>query len=177
MCVKNIIVIFLAPTAAPQNLKYSEINATTFIVTWQPLNTTNGPVTMYELIIQKQIKQRALRSTQISTTDVYEKINATCCSAILYGRSLCSVYAISIRGYSHAGPGPASKPITLLTSGKKSLADLNCNVINKETFEYRMVGKKRGLSLRVLLKDSHRCSLCFFSPTHAPIFIITTNAD
>ena len=104
------------PGVGPDNVLFSELNKTTFNMSWAPLTREKsyGKVILYdvkeELLSRgKRRKRSPIRSRTLNTTATF---------VFLFDLLLCSQYNVSVRAYTRAGPGPYSEPKVLETSSE-----------------------------------------------------------
>ena len=108
----------LAPSFGPDNFVTTELNETTFNISWAPLPTekSNGIVVLYEanaeLVATRGRSRRAVASSK--------GVNTTKTFAVLYDFLTCSQYSISVRAFTAVGPGPYGPATQLQTSSKQS---------------------------------------------------------
>ena len=104
------------PSVGPDNVLFSELNKTTFNISWDPLTREEsyGKVILYDVKEELvSIGKRQKRSPISSRT-----FNTTATFVVLYELPLCSQYHVSVRAYTKAGPGPYSQPLVLQTSSE-----------------------------------------------------------
>ena len=105
----------IEPSVGPDNVTFSELNKTTFNISWAPLTREKsyGKVILYdvkeELVSRGKRQKRSISSRTLTTTTT---------SVVLYGLPRCSEYHVSVRAYTKAGPGPYSQPMVLQTSSE-----------------------------------------------------------
>ena len=105
----------IEPSVGPDNVIFSELNKTTFNISWAPLTREKsyGKVILYdvkeELVSRGKRRKRSISSRTLTTTTT---------SVVLYGLPRCSEYHVSVRAYTKAGPGPYSQPLVLQTSSE-----------------------------------------------------------
>ncbi|XP_073227861.1 uncharacterized protein [Porites lutea] len=103
-----------APSFGPDNLVTTELNETTFNISWAPLPTekSNGILILYEakaeLVLTRPRSRRAVASSK--------GLNTTKTFAVLKDFLTCSQYRISVRAFTVVGPGPYGPPTQLHTS-------------------------------------------------------------
>ena len=103
------------PSVGPDNVSLSELNKTTFNISWAPLTREEsyGKVILYdvkeELVSRGKRRKRSISSRTLNRTPTF---------VVLYDLSLCSQYNVSVRAYTKAGPGPYSQPMVLQTSSE-----------------------------------------------------------
>ncbi|XP_031554820.1 uncharacterized protein LOC116291753 isoform X2 [Actinia tenebrosa] len=123
---KVVAIPIYAPSVSPSNSTISEINETTFNVSWVeiPRSKSNGPVIAYE--VNQTLERRRPKARRSIFALVQVKLmNSSCCSLQLYDLLLCTEYHISIKGYTSAGAGPSSDLRSLVTSVPGPPVDLN----------------------------------------------------
>ena len=107
----------IEPSIGPDNVIFSELNKTTFNISWAPLTREKsyGKVILYdvkeELVSRGKRRKRSISSRTLNTTTTF---------VVLYGLSRCSEYHVSVRAYTKAGRGPYSQPLVLQTSSEYS---------------------------------------------------------
>ena len=107
------------PSVGPDNVLFSELNKTTFNISWAPLTREKsyGKVILYgvkeDLMSKGKRRKRSPLSNRI--------LNTTATFVVLYEMPLCSQYHVSVRAYTSAGPGPYSQPMVLQTSSEYKL--------------------------------------------------------
>jgi hypothetical protein len=111
----NFVLSLTAPTTSPLLVRANKQDSSHFVVSWQPIprDKANGPITKYELTWT--LVMQGGKVTMISNA---KEINSTASSATLDNLITCAMYNISVRGYTSAGPGPHSKPLSFYTTGK-----------------------------------------------------------
>ena len=103
------------PSVGPDNVSFSELNETTFNISWDPLTREKsyGKVILYEikeeLVSRVKRRKRSISSRTLNTTTTF---------VVLYDLSLCSQYHVSVRAYTKAGAGPYSQPMVLESSSE-----------------------------------------------------------
>ncbi|CAH3185353.1 unnamed protein product, partial [Porites lobata] len=105
-----------APSFGPDTVFTTELNETTFNISWAPLPTekSNGIVVRYEanaeLVPTRGRSRRAVASSKgVSTTETF---------AVFYDFLTCSQYSISVRAFTAVGPGPYGTATLLQTSSR-----------------------------------------------------------
>ena len=108
----------LAPSFGPDNFVTTELNETTFNISWAPLPTekSNGIVVLYEAYVELVATRGRSRQTVANS----KGINTTKTFAVLYDFLTCSQYSISVRAFTAVGPGPYGPATQLQTSSKQS---------------------------------------------------------
>ena len=103
------------PSVGPDNVSLSELNKTTFNISWAPLTRKEsyGKVILYD-VKEELVSRGKRRKRSISS----RTLNITATFLVLYDLSLCSQYNVSVRAYTKAGPGPYSQPMALQTSSE-----------------------------------------------------------
>ena len=102
----------IEPSVGPDNVIFSELNKTTFNISWAPLTREKsyGKVILYdvkeELVSRGKRRKRSISSRTLNTTTTF---------VVLYNLPCCSEYHVSVRAYTKAGPGPYSQPLVLQT--------------------------------------------------------------
>lgn len=104
----------LEPSHGPENVSASEVNYTTFQITWAalPKEVANGIITIY------QVRLFLNESCTLAQSDLYTTFNTTTTDVVLTDLSMFGKYEVSVRGFTVAGPGPYSRPIVLQTLGE-----------------------------------------------------------
>ena len=104
----------IAPSFGPDTFFTTELNETTFNISWAPLPTekSNGIVVLYEvnaeLVTTTGRSRRAVGSSKgVNTTNNF---------AVLYDFLTCSQYSFSVRAFTAVGPGPYGPVRQLHTS-------------------------------------------------------------
>lgn len=102
------------PSHGPENVSSTEVNYTTFEITWAalPKKVAHGIIKMY------QVRLFLKENCTSSQSELYSRFNTTTTDMVLSGLSICAKYEVSIRGYTVVGPGPYSRPIVLQTLGE-----------------------------------------------------------
>lgn len=102
------------PSHGPENVSSTEVNGTTFEITWAalPERVAHGVIKTYQV---RLVLKENCTSAQ---SELYSRFNTTSTSMVLSGLSICARYEVSIRGYTVVGPGPYSRPIVLQTFGE-----------------------------------------------------------
>ena len=106
----------IAPSFGPDNFVTTELNETTFNISWASLPTkkSNGIVILYEakaeLVLTRPRSRRAVPSSKV--------FNTTKTFAVLKDFLTCSQYRISVRAFTVVGPGPYGPPTKLHTSSR-----------------------------------------------------------
>ncbi|XP_048581089.1 uncharacterized protein LOC5499907 [Nematostella vectensis] len=105
-----------APSSSPEGLTVSQSDGKTHTITWSPIppNQSNGIIVVYEITWVKV----ANRTRSRRSLDAVSSANTSSTSYILMDLLPCSVYNISVRSYTIAGPGPFTRPLSLNTPGK-----------------------------------------------------------
>ena len=106
----------IAPSFGPDTVFTTELNETTFNISWAPLPTekSNGIVVLYEVNAELvTTRGRSLRAVGSS-----KGVNATKTFAFFYDFLTCSQYSISVRAFTAVGPGPYGTATPLQTSSK-----------------------------------------------------------
>ena len=108
----------LAPSFGPDNFVTTELNETTFNISWAPLpvEKSNGIVVLYEANAELVATRGCSRRTAASSKGV----NTTKTFAVLYNFLTCSQYSFSVRAFTAVGPGPYGPATQLQTSSKQS---------------------------------------------------------
>ena len=103
------------PSIGPDTVSLSELNQTTFNISWAPLTREEsyGKVILYG--VKEELVSRGKRGKRSISS---RKLNITATFVVLYDLSLCSQYNVSVRAYTKAGPGPYSEPMVLQTSSE-----------------------------------------------------------
>ena len=103
----------IAPSFGPDTFFTTELNETTFNISWAHLPTekSNGIVVLYEVnaevVTTRGRSRRAVGgSTGVNTTNTF---------AVLYD-FICSQYSFSVRAFTAVGPGPYGPATKLQTS-------------------------------------------------------------
>ena len=102
----------IEPSVGPDNVIFSELNKTTFNISWAPLTREKsyGKVILYD--VKEELVSRGKKSNSSRT------LITTTTFVVLYGLPRCSEYHVSVRAYTKAGPGPYSQPLVLQTSSE-----------------------------------------------------------
>lgn len=102
----------IAPSFGPDTFFTTELNETTFNISWAPLPTekSNGIVVLYEVNAELVTGGRSRRAVGSSTG-----VNTTNTFAVLYD-FICSQYSFSVRAFTAFGPGPYGPATKLHTS-------------------------------------------------------------
>ena len=121
------------PSVGPDNVLFSELNQTTFNISWAPLTREKsyGKVILYE--VKEKLLSRGKRRKRSPKSS--RKLNTTATFAVLLDLLLCSQYHVSVRAYTKAGPGPYSQPLVVETT-----SEYNQNVQTFCTVEKRLRG-------------------------------------
>ena len=112
----NVPFFLIAPSFGPDNLVTTELNETTFNISWAPLPTekSNGIVILYEakaeLVLTGPRSRRAVASSK--------GLNTTKTFVVLKDFLTGSQYRISVRAFTVVGPGPYGPPTQLHTSSR-----------------------------------------------------------
>ena len=105
---------FLAPSVGPDSVSTSQVNKTTFNISWEPLQReeSHGKVTLYE------VKAIFLKKGNLHKRSVIysPSVNTSVTFVVLSDLELCSRYNVSVRAYTAEGPGPYGEPLELETS-------------------------------------------------------------
>ena len=105
----------IEPSVGPDNVVFSELNKTTFNISWAPLTREKsyGNIILYdvkeELVSRGKRHKRSVSSRTLNTTATF---------VVLYDLTQCSLYHVFVRAYTKAGPGPYSQPMVLQTSSE-----------------------------------------------------------
>ena len=106
----------LGPSVGPANVSFVSYNKTIFNISWVPLTREKsyGKVIWYDVkqVLMSRGKRRK-RSPSNSRT-----LKTTTTFVVLYDLPLCSLYNVSVRAYTRAGPGPYTQPSVLETSSE-----------------------------------------------------------
>ena len=96
------------PSSSPQNVSSLSLSSTAIQVTWEeiPQIDRNGEIIIHEVLYESQGTFYPVTSSAENTTDF---------SLLLMDLDPFTEYAISVRAYTSAGPGPYSN-ITLETT-------------------------------------------------------------
>ena len=127
---------FLAPSVGPDSVSTSQVNKTTFNISWEPLQReeSHGKVTLYE-VKAIFLKKGNLRKRSV----IYSPVNTSVTFVVLSDLELCSKYNVSVRAYTAEGPGPYGEPLELETSSE-------CDeIIMKILLVCDMIGVKKNL--------------------------------
>ena len=120
--ISEIISFCTAPWASPTNVSVTLLNTTTIDVSWRPIpdDKINCDITKYEVNLTLN-ETRCNDEILMNTSNVVHDVVARNTHVVLQRLSLrgCSVYGISVRGYTMAGPGPYSNTVNITTRGKK----------------------------------------------------------
>ena len=108
----------LEPSVGPDKVSFSEVNKTTFNISWAPLTREQsyGTVILYD--VKEELVSRGKRRKRSPLNS--RTVNATATFVFLHGLQLCSQYNVSVRAYTAVGPGPYGQPVKLVTSSKKN---------------------------------------------------------
>ena len=116
MCYVLFVFPSIEPSVGPDNVLISELNKTTFNISWAPLKRekSHGKVILYEVKEElvsggKRRKRSSISSRILNTTNTF---------VVLYDLPRCSQYHVSVRAYTKAGPGPYTQPLVLQTSSE-----------------------------------------------------------
>ena len=116
MCYVLFVFPSIEPSVGPDNVLISELNKTTFNISWAPLTRekSHGKVILYEVMEElvsggKRQKRSSISSRILNTTNTF---------VVLYDLPRCSQYHVSVRAYTKAGPGPYTQPLVLQTSSE-----------------------------------------------------------
>ncbi|KAM7435782.1 Protein sidekick-1 [Porites harrisoni] len=118
------------PSFGPDTFFTTELNETTFNISWAPLPTekSNGIVVLYEanaeLVATRGRSRRSVASSK--------GVNTTKTFAVLYDFLTCSQYSISVRAFTAVGPGPYG-PATQLQTSRPAAPSLLKAVMSAET--------------------------------------------
>ena len=103
------------PSVGPDNISFSELNKTTYNISWTPLTRekSHGKVILYEvkqepLSSGRRRKRSPISSRTLSTTETF----------VVVFDLFCFQYHVSVRAHTKAGPGPYSQPRLLETSSE-----------------------------------------------------------
>ena len=106
----------IAPSFGPDNVVTTELNETTFNISWAPLPTekSNGIVVLYEanaelVATRGRSRREVARSKGLNTTKTF---------AVFKDFRTCSQYRISVRAFTAVGPGPYGLPTQIQTSSR-----------------------------------------------------------
>jgi len=104
------------PSVGPDNVSFSELNETTFNISWAPLTRekSHGKVILYDVKEELLSRGRRQKRSPISS----RTSNTTATFVVLYDLRLCSQYHVFVRAYTKVGPGPYSQPMVLETSSE-----------------------------------------------------------
>jgi len=102
------------PSHGPENVSSTEVNYTTFEITWAtlPEKVAHGVIRMYQ--VRLFLKENCTSAQE----KLYSRLNTTTTNVVLSGLSICAKYEVSVRGYTAVGPGPYSRPTMLQTLGE-----------------------------------------------------------
>ena len=116
MCYVLFVFPSIEPSVGPDNVLISELNKTTFNISWAPLTRekSHGKVILYDVKEELVSRVKRLKRSPISSG----RLNTSATFVILYDLLLCSQYNVSVRAYTKAGPGPYSQPMILQTSSE-----------------------------------------------------------
>ena len=105
---------FPVPGRGPENVSSTEVNYTTFHITWAalPKEAAFGNITVY------QVRLFSNTTCTMSGLITYVTLNTSTTEVLLCNLSLCTVYEVAVRAYTIVGPGPYSKPIVVQTLGE-----------------------------------------------------------
>ncbi|CAH3116195.1 unnamed protein product [Pocillopora meandrina] len=103
-----------APSVGPDSVSTSQVNKTTFNISWEPLQReeSHGKVTLYE------VKAIFLKKGNLHKRSVIysPSVNTSVTFVVLSDLELCSRYNVSVRAYTAEGSGPYGEPLELETS-------------------------------------------------------------
>ncbi|XP_048579387.1 receptor-type tyrosine-protein phosphatase S isoform X5 [Nematostella vectensis] len=107
------------PSAPPLGVNHTEINSTTFNISWNPIpkDQSNGIITSYDLELSSGQARRRRRS-------LTESLNSTLTYIVLHNLESCTIYHLRVRARTRKGPGPYSPQYTLQTSPPGTPTDL-----------------------------------------------------
>ncbi|XP_048579478.1 receptor-type tyrosine-protein phosphatase S isoform X6 [Nematostella vectensis] len=99
------------PSASPSAVSHSEINSTTFNISWSsiPKDQRNGIITSYDLELSSGQARRRRWS-------IPESFTSTLTYIVLHNLESCTIYHLRVRARTGKGPGPYSPQYTLQTS-------------------------------------------------------------
>ncbi|XP_022806637.1 uncharacterized protein LOC111343720 [Stylophora pistillata] len=103
-----------APSVGPKLASPSQVNKTTFNISWEPLPRGKS----YGNVIRYEVKAIFLKKGNLRKRSVIDSpsVNTSDTFVVLYDLELCSTYNASVRAYTGAGPGPYGVPLELETS-------------------------------------------------------------
>jgi len=106
----------VGPSIGPAIVSFSELNKTTYNISWAPLarERSYGKVILYE--VKKELLARGGRQKRSPIS--YRTFNTTAIFVVLFGLLHCTKYNLSVRAYTKAGPGPYSQHMVLQTSSE-----------------------------------------------------------
>ena len=105
---------FPVPGRGPENVSSTDMNYTTFHITWSalPREAAFGNIIMY------QVRLFSNTTCTMTGSTTYVILNTSTTEVLLSNLSLCTDYEVAVRAYTIAGPGPYSKPIVVQTLGE-----------------------------------------------------------
>ncbi|XP_022807816.1 uncharacterized protein LOC111344820 [Stylophora pistillata] len=140
------------PRGGPANVSSSEVNKTTFNISWPILSRelSNGDIILYN--VKEELLSRGTRQKRASLSS--KTVNTTNTFILLSGLLLCSQYQVSVRAYTKVGPGPYGPPVELpRTAGPGTPWGLTATNVGatQVTLEWKEpeLMTKEGLSYRV----------------------------
>ena len=105
---------FLEPSVGPDSVSASQMNKTTFNISWErlPRAKSFGKVILYE------VKANLLWKSHFYNWSAHNNVTVNTSSTFVFlpGLLICSEYNVSVRAYTGAGPGPYGEPLELVTS-------------------------------------------------------------
>ncbi|PFX13685.1 Receptor-type tyrosine-protein phosphatase F [Stylophora pistillata] len=104
------------PSVGPDSLFSSQLNKTTFNISWEPLQNemSYGRVILYE--VRADVWWTAHFHNWFAPNNLTANTSET--FVVLFDLMVCYKYNISVRAYTGAGPGPYSEPLELVTSSQ-----------------------------------------------------------
>ncbi|XP_048580732.1 receptor-type tyrosine-protein phosphatase mu isoform X2 [Nematostella vectensis] len=111
-----------APSYSPEDLAVGYSDGKAHNITWNPIphNQSNGVIVVYEITWVKVANITRSRRA----LDAVSSANTSSTSYRLTNLLPCSVYNISVRGYTIAGPGPFTRPLSLNTPAPGAAKDV-----------------------------------------------------
>mgnify|MGYP002255574984 CR=1 FL=1 len=110
----DFIVFFLEPSVGPDSVSTSQVNKTTFNISWETLPRAKS----YGKVIFYEVKANLLWKAHFYNWFAHNNltVNTSSTFIVLFGLLICSEYNVSVRAYTGAGPGPYGEPLELVTS-------------------------------------------------------------
>ena len=110
----HIYIYLLEPSVGPEDVSFTELNMTTFNISWSPLTREKsyGKVISYEVNAELLSTGRRRKRSPANN----KAVNTTSAFVIMHGIHRC--YSVSVRAYTNAGSGPFSQPLSLEKSSE-----------------------------------------------------------